>query len=153
MIKCIGLFLALIFFTLMGTYFSQKLRKRRDYLSTILLFLNRLLTDIRYKSEDLSQMIFHCADDELTPLKNVDDNNYIPVIDTLPFQKEDKSMLKDFFSRLGTTDVEGQISHIKLYTDFFNEQYDNAKEEIKRKSKLYQMLGFFIGLAFVVMFI
>ncbi len=154
-IKIIGLILAFSFFSLFGAYQSFKLKKRKDNLNTILLFLNRMGTSIRYRNDDLFLLVSKCVDDVLLPLKNVNSNldDYSEEIRKLPLNREDKALLQKFFSQLGSTDIEGQISHINLYTEFFNELYEKSKKDIESKSKLFLMSGIFAGLAFVVMFI
>lgn len=153
-VKLLGLLLVFLFFTLIGFYQSYKLTRRRNNLGEILLFLNRMETNIRYRNDDIFTLVFEFAEDILVPLKNaVDIEGYNKEIQSLPLEKQDKTLLIKFFSGLGSTDIEGQLSHIKLYTEFFNEQYEKSKEDIIKKSKLYRMLGLFSGLAFVVMFI
>lgn len=132
---------------------SNKLLRRRKYISTILLFLNRLSTTICYRKDDISDIIFNLADDELSPLKNAENNQYETIINSLSFNSKDKELLTSFFKDLGTTDIDGELSHIKMYQDLFSEQYRISKEDIKSKGKLYRMLGLFSGLAFVVLFI
>lgn len=153
-VKLFGLLLVFLFFTLIGFYQSYKLTRRRNNLGEILLFLNRMETNIRYRNDDIFTLVFECAEDILVPLKNaVDIEGYNGEIQSLPLEKQDKALLTKFFSGLGSTDIEGQLSHIKLYRELFNEQYQKSKEDIIKKSKLYRMLGLFSGLAFVVMFI
>ncbi|MCH5201746.1 MAG: stage III sporulation protein AB [Oscillospiraceae bacterium] len=155
LIKISGLILAFVFFSSIGFYQSYKLKKRKDNLCTILLFLNRMCTSIQYRNDDLFLLVSKCCDDILTPLKEVksDTSEYSQKISALPLNKEDKTLLEKFFSGLGTSDIDGQIRHISLYTNFFNELYEKSKTDIEKKSKLYTLSGVFAGLTFVVMFI
>ena len=153
-IKIIGLICAFLFFTLIGMYQSLRLKRRKDNLNTILLFLNRLSTLIRYRRSDIITLISESADDVLVPLKNADHFKGFPkIISELPLQKEEKDLLTKFFLQLGTMDLEGELSSISLYTGFFDELYEKSKSDLENKSKLYRVLGVFAGLAFVVMFI
>lgn len=152
--KIIGLICAFFFFFLIGMYQSLKLKTRKDNLNTILLFLNRLSTAIRYRRSDILSLIVQCADDVLTPLKNADDFILCSeIIGKLPLHKEEKSLLNKLFTEIGQMDLEGELKCLKLYTGFFDELYEKSKKDIENKSKLYRMLGVFSGLAFVVMFI
>ena len=54
-LKYIGLFFAFTFFTSIGFYMSYKLQRRRKYLSTILLFLNRLQATITFRKDDIEE--------------------------------------------------------------------------------------------------
>lgn len=132
---------------------SYKLQRRRKYLSTILLFLNRLQATITFRKDDIEEIVFNLADDELAPLKNAENNHYEKIIENLNFNNKDRELLSSFFKDLGTTDIDGELSHIKMYQELFSEQYKLSKEDIKNNGKLYRMLGLFSGLAFVVLFI
>ncbi len=153
-IKTVGLVCAFMFFSLIGIYQSVKLKKRKDNLNEILLFLNRLGTTIRYRRGDIVSLISDCADNVLVPLKNAEEySQYQNIVMKLPLKKEEKGLLSKFFYQIGTMDLEGELSSINLYIEFFNEIYEKAKYDLENKSKLYRMLGIFAGLAFVVMFI
>lgn len=153
-IKCVGLVCAFLFFALIGAYQSIKLKRRKENLNDILLFLNKLETQIRYKRGDIVSLVFSCADNVLTPLKNAESfEEYQGIISDLPVKKEEKGLLSKFFYEIGSMDLDGELSSIKLYTEFFNEIYEKSKLDIDNKSKLYRMLGIFAGLAFVIFFI
>lgn len=150
-IKWTGLVLSFSFFSLLGFYQSYKLSLRKRSVADVLVFLNRINTNIRYRTDDIFTLVDECAEGSLVPLKN--NTDYQQAVEALPFHKDDKKLLKRFFANLGTTDIEGQLSHIELYTRLFDEQYRTAKSEIEKKSKLYKMSGLFSGLAFVVILV
>ena len=54
---------------------------------------------------------------------------------------------------LGKTDLEGQISEIKLVQNFLNTQIDLAEKEKQKNEKLYKTLGGVIGLAIVIILV
>ena len=54
--------------------------------------------------------------------------------------KKDKEILKDLGKLLGKTDVEGQISQIKLVLDFLEIQIGEANSEKLKNQKLYRTL-------------
>ena len=72
---------------------SYKLQRRRKYLSTILLFLNRLQATITFRKDDIEEIVFNLADDELVPLKNAENNHYEKIIENLNFNNKDKELL------------------------------------------------------------
>ena len=53
----------------------------------------------------------------------------------------------------GKTDVEGQISEIRITSDFVDTQIKKAEEECKKNEKLYRTLGTIVGLAIVIILI
>ncbi len=63
------------------------------------------------------------------------------------FNDKDIALLHSFGSGFGASDTEGQLSHCSLYYELISDGLKNAREEKKRKSKLYQMLGVFSGMA------
>ena len=66
---------------------------------------------------------------------------------------EDKSILKNLGKLLGKTDVEGQISEIRLVTDFLNTQIELAESDRRKNEKMYKTLGGIIGLTLVIIFV
>lgn len=66
---------------------------------------------------------------------------------------EDKTILKNLGKMLGKTDMEGQISEIKLVTDFLNTQIELAETDRRKNEKMYRTLGGIIGLTLVIIFI
>ena len=61
--------------------------------------------------------------------------------------EEDQTLLRDFGSGFGASDVEGQLSHCRLYAELFQDRLERARQEKARKGKLYLMLGSFSGIA------
>ncbi|MGI6261153.1 MAG: stage III sporulation protein AB [Acutalibacteraceae bacterium] len=58
----------------------------------------------------------------------------------------DLQLLQDFGAGLGTSDVEGQLSHCRLFAASASEIRQNAKEERQRKGRLSVLLGVLLGL-------
>lgn len=66
---------------------------------------------------------------------------------------EDKSTLKNLGKLLGKTDLEGQISEIRLVTDLLNTQIELAEIDRRKNEKMYKTLGGIIGLTLVIIFV
>ena len=62
---------------------------------------------------------------------------------------EDKSTIKNLGKLLGKTDLEGQISEIRLVTDLLNTQIELAEIDRRKNEKMYKTLGGIIGLTLV----
>ena len=54
---------------------------------------------------------------------------------------------------LGKTDVEGQISEIKLVQNFLDTQIEQAEVERQKNEKLYKTLGGVLGLAIAIILV
>ena len=54
--------------------------------------------------------------------------------------KEDKEVLKALSKLLGKTDINGQISEIKLVSNFLNTQIEIAQKEKEKNEKMYKTL-------------
>lgn len=67
--------------------------------------------------------------------------------------EEDKGIIKNLGRMLGKTDLEGQVSEIKLVQDFLNTQIDLAEKEKQKNEKLYKTLGGVVGLAIVIILV
>ena len=68
-------------------------------------------------------------------------------------KKEDKTILKGLGRLLGKTEIEGQISEIKLVKTFLDTQINLAEDEKSKNEKMYKTLGGIIGLALVIILI
>ena len=68
-------------------------------------------------------------------------------------KKEDINSLKALGKLLGKTDIEGQISQIKLVTEFLEEQINDAIEEKNKNERMYKKLGAIVGLIMVIFLI
>ncbi len=67
--------------------------------------------------------------------------------------REDTDVLKKLGRLLGKTDVEGQISEVKLVQDFLNTQIEEAETERQKNEKLYKTLGGVIGLTIAIILV
>lgn len=66
---------------------------------------------------------------------------------------EDKMVLKNLGKMLGQTDIDGQISEIKLVSNFLDTQIDLAEVDRRKNEKMYRTLGGIVGLTLVIIFI
>lgn len=64
--------------------------------------------------------------------------------------KEDINIIKGLGRMLGKTDLNGQISEIKLVKDFIDTQINEAKKEKEKNSKMYKTLGVVVGITIVI---
>ena len=69
------------------------------------------------------------------------------------FTKEDKDIIKGLAKMLGKTDIDGQVSEIKLTCKFLDVQIKDAENEKVKNEKLYKTLGATIGLELIIILI
>lgn len=67
--------------------------------------------------------------------------------------REDKDILKGLGKLLGKTDLDGQISEIKLVQNFLSTQIEMAEKEKQKNEKLYRTLGGVIGAAIIIILV
>lgn len=161
-LKIMGCGLIVIASTLIGFLLAQRLKNRCDFLTAIMEFLCNLKTNIRYSGEDIFGLIEKSVNKTLSEYFYSSNNGsmeeyWSDCIKKVPhsygLQIDDYNTLKDFGLNLGKTDIEGQTSHIELYSNLFLNQLEKAKAEYNTKSKLYKLLGFFVGCAIALMII
>lgn len=155
--KIVGGFLLIGASFIGGCFYSKKLYKRQEFFSKFLVFMNTFITHIRYESSDVFTLVSTSAENAgLNCLKIEQSNNiksfqslWDETVSNIPniysLKKEDYRQLIEFGSEIGKTDVGGQIKHIELYKNIFAKQLINAEEDIKQKSRLYKVLGLFVG--------
>lgn len=160
MLKITGALILLVCSTIEGFRRCAMLYKRRQFIEDFIGFLNILKTKMRFSMSEIKQLISDTQD--FPTLKSLyslfpGDNN-VPLL-TLwksgikkcaaesALSKADVNFLCEFALQLGSTDLEGQTEHIELYCTLCERRLNEAENDIKQKSKLYRMLGFFAGAA------
>lgn len=66
---------------------------------------------------------------------------------------DDKKILIDMGKILGTTDVDGQVSNIKITSSFIDRQIEKAEQEKNKNVKLFRTLGIVSGLTIIIILI
>ena len=69
------------------------------------------------------------------------------------FTKEDIDIIKGLAKMLGKTDLDGQVSEIRLTDKFLDVQIKEAERERSKNAKLYKTLGVTVGLALVIILV
>lgn len=67
------------------------------------------------------------------------------------FSSEETDLLKGFFSCLGQTDINGQISNCKTYKELFKRRLDILESEEKTKCKSQMAVSLGLGLIVSIM--
>lgn len=146
---------------------SQRLSMRVKFLEDYIKFLSFFKNQIRYNSGSIIDImdsynakgiISSFLNECIMKVKSGDSfaKAWEDSIELIPkdygLKFEDINLIKDFGLLLGSTDIEGEIMHCKLNLKLMQENLDDAREEKKKKERLYIMLGFFIGMLLAVLF-
>lgn len=165
LIICIGI----------GFNISAKYTSRVNGLKKMLRALNIFEEKIKFTYEPIPN-IFEELGDNFSNSKNENENDYVGeifsraslnmktmhageawenAIDSVNtnFSKEDINIIKGLAKMLGKTDLDGQVSEIRLTKQFINTKIEEAEIEKQKNSKLYKTLGATIGLATVILLI
>lgn len=95
-------------------------------------------------------------------LENLENNHSLHeswsyAVEKLPaiygLSSQEKSIIIQFGSKLGATDIDGQTEHCNYFKNLFQEKASSLKNDYSIKSRLYRNLGFFSGLAVVLLMI
>lgn len=145
--------------TLAGYMESHKLSKRVEQLEAFLRFLSAAQTEIRFAALPVEEIVQrHCGDVEFLKLcgqKCEGGKSFLTAWEEgvrfgtkgCGFTESDLSLFYRFGEGFGASDTEGQLSHCGLYSELVGENLKNAREDKRQKSKLYQVLGVFSGMA------
>ena len=161
--------LFLIFYSSLkvGKIIAKKYYNRVTELKEMKNALNMFLTKIRFTYESVPESfneignnikgkigeIFKTASNKMKNMSAGDAwEETIEKSDT-SLTDEDKNIIKNLGRMLGKTDLEGQVSEIKLVQNFLNTQIDIAEKEKQKNEKLYKTLGGVIGLAIVIILV
>ncbi len=144
--------------TLVGYMESHKLSVRVEQLEAFLVFIHAAQTEIRYTASPVEQIIRRHGNMRLftmclencqsgSSFTNAWSDAVTGGTKGLGFDEKDISLIHDFGAGFGTSDVDGQLAHCKLYSELILARLEIAKEAKTRKAKLYLMLGIFAGMA------
>lgn len=164
------LFFIFLISAYIGNLFSRKYRNRVDELKSFKEAFNILETKIKFTYEPLGDIFEEISnlfyknkirlvfDDVKRNMKKYDLNtSWNKSIDenkqNLDLNDEDLSTIKKLGNMLGKTDVQGQLSEIKLNMNFLDIQISYAEESKKKNEKMYRTLGTIFGLAIIIILI
>lgn len=115
--------------------------------------LQEIFKQISDNLENNISLIFENTNKNLKRMNMCDAWNKAIDESKLNLNKEDISIIKNMGKLLGKTDVEGQVSEIKLTSDFIDLQIEKAEKEREKNEKSYKTLGTVVGLAIVIILI
>ena len=169
-LKYFILFIIFLIAAWIGNLISKKYRNRVDELKSFKEAFNILEAKIKFTYEPIGDIfeeisnlffknkissIFYGTKNNMKKmdLKTSWENAINENTQKLSLNNEDVNVLKSLGNILGKTDVEGQLSEIKLNMGFLDTQINKAEEECKKNEKMYRTLGTIFGLAIIIILI
>ena len=166
-VKIFILFLIFLSSLKAGKIIAKKYSNRVNELKEMKNALNMFLTKIKFTYESVPETfneignningnigkIFRTASENMK--EKAAGEAWEEVVDKIgtSLTNEDKSIIKNLGRMLGKTDLEGQVSEIKLVQNFLNTQIELAEKEKQKNEKLYKTLGGVVGLAIVIILV
>ena len=166
-VKIFILFLIFLSSLKAGKIIAKKYSNRVNELKEMKNALNMFLTKIKFTYESVPETfneignningnigkIFRTASENMK--EKAAGEAWEEVVDKTEtsLSEEDKSIIKNLGRMLGKTDLEGQVSEIKLVQNFLNTQIELAEKEKQKNEKLYKTLGGVVGLAIVIILV
>ncbi len=167
MLKYAGLAIIIAVTSFAGCYFSSALKTRLTNLKKINFLIDEIIVLLRYKSSTVYEITDFLVRNERFAdfrfLSNITVNenasfqqNWSNAIKTTPpsnLKESDLEILADIGKKLGTSDMEGQLSMLSLQRAELETLISSVEAECERKSKLYRSLGVLAGAFISVMLI
>lgn len=167
MLKFIGITVIISVTTFTGCYFSSALKKRLVMLKKLNYMLEEILLLLRYKSATVYEIAETLAGDERFSefdfLGNIDrecdisfQQSWCDAVygsDLCGMKKSDIELIADIGKKLGTSDLDGQVSAVMLRRSELEAAISSAEEEYAKKAKLYRSLGALTGAFVAIMLV
>lgn len=163
------IFLIFIFLTssIIGINISRKYSERVKELKQFFQALTIFEEKIKFTYEPIPDVFFDISENFDDPLKNIFYNAsekmqsmsaseaWEDAIDESKnnLTRDDKSSIKALAKMLGKTDLDGQVSEIRLTKQFIKTKIEEAEFQKNKNEKLYKTLGITFGLTIVIILI
>ncbi len=132
---------------------SHKLTARAEFLEDFRRFLTASQAEIQYGLVPVRELVLSFQE-EMPLLKNCAGRllagESFPKAWKQAVQEQggdDKAFLLEFGKGLGTTGLEGQMAHVRLYQELTDTRLMQARKNCEKKGKLYRQLGILGGAA------
>lgn len=169
-VKILGLFAIFFVCTAAGLLKSYSLKKRVNELETFSSSFRDISIEIRYfatptdviisKLNEIkaykSLRVFATCKESLEQTRNFSQSWNDAVDKALPYlslDKEDAGIIKRFGDSFGTTDVEGQIANCEQYSLMLDDRLQIARDDKKKRGKMFSSLGILAGVFLTIFFI
>ena len=160
--KNIFIFILFVLISLSGPIFLYSLNKKISYIKSSADSLRIISSDIKYKSMPLFEIIDNISNTfslyYYKKLSNKNyfrnfENNWINIINNDEYLDiESKKILIQVGNIMGKTNSSRQYELLNKYADDLEKIYFERKQELRKKSKIYNSSGILFGLFVVIIF-
>lgn len=150
-VKLTLMFMSAVVGTFIGLMLTKRLTRRRKYFEELILLVNTLIGDFRFKQNSVSSILKSFSADaikstvaEFTAFADGAEREL--KLSRQDLTKREYNVVYEIFSALGTYDLDTQVFMLDSYKTKLNEFYEAAKDTESRYGKVYVKLGFLFGL-------
>ncbi len=145
---------------LVGMSLHSRLKKRRDFLHEMLVFISLIKIEFEFMSLTVLQVLrkiqstgscrnLDFINDCIKSINAGDDfssawHNAVS-LSRLPMKKEEREKLADFGNLVGTSDIKGQLSLLSLFYESFLAYGKKADEDFEKYGKLCITVSIIVG--------
>lgn len=153
---------------ILGLMASKRLDNRQKFLHQYISFINQVKTQIEFNGSSLAIIFSLCnaekpfnsfINNTISTLEsgNTFIDSWYRSVDNIDksvgLKSDDISIINEFGQGLGISDINGQISHCNLHSELAEIRYQDARDCVIKKSKLYKTMGLMIGVAISIVII
>ncbi len=146
--KFAGLFILFITCALAGIFKSFSLKKRAASLCSLVNSLKELSSRIGADAGELASLVEICFDSSLV---RIEDGQPSPCRAAL--QKEELSLLQEFFAGAGMRDAVSEQERTRLFAALLEKRLADAEKKCSELCRLYNTLGFLCGVFLFIFFL
>lgn len=149
-----------------ATASTKQIKNHTNFVRQCVLMIENVYILLQYNNLTVDEIVDFISDsdnydllffiDDLHRLKGDFDSKYTKSINekqlSKSFDREDKELLLGFFSMLGKSDLNGQLSNCKIYKEFFSKKLDELEksEDIKCKNSFAIYIGLGLGISIMI---
>lgn len=170
-VKLLGFCFVVLASVLLGFYKSLEFAERYSNLKQLKWCILLLKGDIRYQSSPIPETFLRLAKKMAEPYQSIFitismlfrrereasfqtiwTKVWLEQRNALFFMKEDMEIITSFGEVFGYLDLEMQMNQFEYFLNQLDQQIEDAKKKKQSGQKLYQTLGWFGGIFFVILF-
>lgn len=146
--KISGLLLVFSAATAIGFLKSNELSVRAKRLDMLCRGLSELKERIRCGEGEIERLVLQSFDRELITAENGK-----ITVNRNGLKSEDVTLLEEYFSDAGMSDIQSECERCRLYISLLKEQHRRAEEDCSKLCRLYRTLGFLSGIFICIFFL